>query len=81
MTSELLHMIALGRVVHPTVPSFANMFSHPDVVHVPIGDMPPLRSALVWCAGDREPRVQDFARIAAEVAGRPDDVRQGVAAR
>jgi hypothetical protein len=31
MTSELFHLIATGRAVHPTVPSFAKKFGHPDV--------------------------------------------------
>jgi hypothetical protein len=67
MTSELVHLIATGRVVHPTVPSFANMFGHPDIVHVPIADMSPLRSALVWRHGSTNPRVRAFARVAEEV--------------
>src|SRR5919107_3011366 len=71
MTSELLHLIATGRVVHPTVPSFANMFGHPDVVHVPIADLPPLRSALVWRRDNSDPRVQEFVRLAPELVPDP----------
>ncbi len=65
MTSELIHLIATGRVVHPTVPSFANMFGHPDIVYLPITDMPALRSALVWRRETADPRVHEFARVAA----------------
>jgi hypothetical protein len=67
MTSELVHLVATGRVVHPTVPSFAHMFGHPDITYVPIGDLPPLRSALVWRADNGDPRVQRFARVAEAV--------------
>ena len=67
MTSELVHLIATGRIVHPTVPSFANMFGHPDIVYVPIADLPPLCSGLVWRQGSEDKRVLDFARVAAEI--------------
>ena len=67
MTTELVHLIATGRIVHPTVPSFANMFGHPDIVYVPIADLPPLCSGLVWRQGSEDKRVLDFARVAAEI--------------
>jgi DNA-binding transcriptional LysR family regulator len=67
MTNDLVYRIATGRVVHPTVPSFANMFGHPDIVYVPIADMRPLRSALVWRRDNDDPRVREFARIADQV--------------
>jgi hypothetical protein len=73
MTNELVHWIATGRIVHPTVPSFANMFGHPDVVYVPIADMRPLQSALVWRRGTADRQVHEFAQIAEDIAGRPDD--------
>lgn len=73
MTNELVYQVATGRVVHPTVPSFANMFGHPDIVYVPIADMRPLRSALVWRRDTSDQRVRDFAEIAAEVVGHGDD--------
>ena len=76
MTSELVHLIATGRVVHPTVPSFANMFGHPDIAYVPIGDLPPLRSALVWRSDLKDLRVRAFARVAAEVVSAGSDPRQ-----
>ncbi|TCC44204.1 LysR family transcriptional regulator [Kribbella capetownensis] len=67
MTSELLYLIATGRVVHPTVPSFANMFGHPDIVYISITDLPPLRSALVWRRENTNSVLRDFADIAREV--------------
>jgi DNA-binding transcriptional LysR family regulator len=72
MTTELVHLIATGRIVHPTIPSFANMFAHPDILYVPITDLPPLRSGLVWRRGSTDQRVYDFARVAEEVVGADD---------
>jgi DNA-binding transcriptional LysR family regulator len=72
MTSELLYLVTTGRVVHPTVPSFANMFSNPDIVYVPISDLPPLRSALVWPKRNTTPLLGEFVEVAREVAS-PDD--------
>jgi DNA-binding transcriptional LysR family regulator len=39
-TSELLLNIASGRIVHPTVASFGLYLSHPEIVYLPIIDMP-----------------------------------------
>ena len=64
-TSELLMLVASGRVVHPTVESFGHHLSHPGVVYVPIDDMEPLASALVWRRGDTNP---DLAAFTAHVA-------------
>jgi DNA-binding transcriptional LysR family regulator len=81
MTNELVHQIATGRIVHPTVPSFANMFGHPDIVYVPIADMRPLRSALVWRHDTTNRQVHEFAQIAEDIAGRPDDSADPARAR
>jgi DNA-binding transcriptional LysR family regulator len=40
--------VALGEIVHPTVPSFLDHYPHPRVTSVPIDDLPPSRTALVW---------------------------------
>jgi DNA-binding transcriptional LysR family regulator len=73
MTSELLYLVATGRVVHPTVPSFANMFSHPDIVYVAISDLAPLRSALVWRRQATAPLLREFVGVAREVVGTARD--------
>jgi hypothetical protein len=39
--SELVVLIARGRVVQPTVASAATRFAHPNVICLPIADMPP----------------------------------------
>jgi hypothetical protein len=37
---------------------------------VPITDLPPLRSALIWRRGNTDPRRREFVRIARDVLGR-----------
>lgn len=60
-------LIARGTIVHPTVPSFAEYYGHPDIVHVPIGDLPPSESGLVWRRRASDPRLREFVRVAQEV--------------
>jgi DNA-binding transcriptional LysR family regulator len=67
MTSELLYLTATGKVVHPTVPSFANMFGHPDIVYISIRDLPLLRSALVWRRQNTNPLLPALADVAHDV--------------
>jgi DNA-binding transcriptional LysR family regulator len=64
---ELTTLIVRGRIVHPTVPSFAEYFGQPGVVYVPISDMPPLKSGLVWVRRPSNPRLREFIRVAREV--------------
>lgn len=68
LTSELVFRIATGRVVHPTVRSLADKLAHPDVVSVPFAAVPPVRSALVWRSGLRNPAVSQFIRIAEQMS-------------
>jgi DNA-binding transcriptional LysR family regulator len=44
--AELLYLLARGRLVHPTVAPFAEHFQHPDVVAIPLRDLPPSTCAL-----------------------------------
>jgi DNA-binding transcriptional LysR family regulator len=67
MTSELVYLLAAGKVVHPTVRSFANLCGHPDIVYIPITDLPPMRSALVWRQGPLPRRARDFLAVATDV--------------
>jgi DNA-binding transcriptional LysR family regulator len=64
---EMLIAIAAGKQVHPTVPFFLEHHAHPGVVGIPISDLPPSRTALVWLTASRSPKVQAFARAAADV--------------
>jgi DNA-binding transcriptional LysR family regulator len=44
--AELLYLLARGRLLHPTVTPFAEHFQHPDVVAIPLRDLPPSTCAL-----------------------------------
>src|SRR5919198_1542937 len=65
--NELAYLVRAGKLVHPTVASAARFWGHPDLVYVPIVDMPPLRSALVWRRGLRDPTLREFVRVAREL--------------
>jgi DNA-binding transcriptional LysR family regulator len=60
-------LIARGTIVHPTVASYADYFGHPDIVHIPINDMPPAETGLVWQRPDTDPRIQAFIDIARQI--------------
>ena len=62
--SELVILIARGRIVQPTVASAASRFAHPNIVCIPISDLPPSRTALAWRRRDSDPRLRAFIGIA-----------------
>ena len=62
--TELLLAVASGAVVQPVLAPFAATFQHPDVVYLPIRDLPPSRSVLVWRRHDRHPGLHEFLQIA-----------------
>jgi hypothetical protein len=64
---RILIMVAAGRLVHPTVPSFLDHFSHLGVVAVPIADLPLTETALVWLTDDRRAVIREFAQVARAV--------------
>ena len=61
--SEILTLVALGRIVHPTVASVP-LFERDDVVLVPIHDMLPLPLGLIWRKTHENQRIRAFARFA-----------------
>lgn len=65
--SELVTMIARGKIVHP---AFADQFADPSIRAVPIADMPRWESALVWRQGHPDRRLRDFLAVAEELLGR-----------
>jgi DNA-binding transcriptional LysR family regulator len=66
--SQLLaYEIAHGTIVHPTVSSVPDYWGHPDITYLPITDLPPAKSALVWRRRDANPRLREFIRVAREV--------------
>jgi DNA-binding transcriptional LysR family regulator len=64
---EVTALIARGRIVHPTVPSFAEYYGQPGITYVPISDMPPLQSGLLWRRRSSDPRRREFVRVTREV--------------
>ena len=63
--SELVTMIARGKIVHPTG-SLADQFAQPGIRCVPIADLPLWTSALVWRRGDSGRRLRAFVEVAEE---------------
>jgi DNA-binding transcriptional LysR family regulator len=63
---ELVVTVARGKVVHPTVTSFAQRYAHPRVRYVPIADLPPSETALVWRRRDDSPALRELIRVARE---------------
>jgi DNA-binding transcriptional LysR family regulator len=64
---ELAMLVARGRVIFPTVPSTAAHFGPPNIVLIPIVDLPPIRVVLLAMPGAWNPRLSAFVRIAREV--------------
>jgi DNA-binding transcriptional LysR family regulator len=65
--SEVLIHVALGEFVHPTVRSFLDYYGHPGVTAVPIRDLPPSQTALVWLTSNDAAKVHAFVRAASDV--------------
>jgi DNA-binding transcriptional LysR family regulator len=64
---DRITLVALGEIVHPTVPSLLRHFGHPGVVTVPLHGLPPMESALLWRRTAADPRIDAFVEIAREV--------------
>lgn len=59
-------LIRTGEAVHPTTAGVKTILG-PGIIYVPIADMPPLCSALVWPRGTTDPRRREFVRVAREI--------------
>jgi DNA-binding transcriptional LysR family regulator len=64
---EAMMRVAVGSQVHPTVPSWVEFHTHRDMVAVPIRDLPPSETALVWLAANSSALIEAFARAATDV--------------
>lgn len=64
---EVTMLVARGKIVHPTFPSFAEYFGHPSIKYIPIADMPTSKTGLVWRRRDSNPRLRAFIRVARDV--------------
>lgn len=68
--ADAMTLVAAGELVHPTVPSVLDYHRHPGLTSVPIHDLPPSETALVWLAGAASPLIEAFVRTAREVLRR-----------
>jgi DNA-binding transcriptional LysR family regulator len=66
--SELAMLVERGDVVHLTVPSMADYWG-PDIVYIPVTDLPESIEALVWLQSNTDLGLREFARIAGDVLG------------
>jgi len=55
--NEILSLVALGRIVHPTS-SDVPIFDRGDIILIPINDLPPLPLGLVWRTSQENPRIR-----------------------
>jgi DNA-binding transcriptional LysR family regulator len=65
--SEALMKVLTGEVVHPTVRSFLEYYPSAGVKAVPIRDLPPSETALVWLKSNESAKVKALARTASDV--------------
>jgi DNA-binding transcriptional LysR family regulator len=65
--AELLLLLARGRLIHPTVAPFARHFPHPDVVTIPLRDLPPSACALAWMSEHDDLARDSFIKIVEEL--------------
>jgi DNA-binding transcriptional LysR family regulator len=55
---------ATGELVHPTVPSFLAYYPQPELVAIPIRDLPPAECALVRRRANNSAKVRAFVEVA-----------------
>jgi DNA-binding transcriptional LysR family regulator len=66
---EGVMLVATGQMVHPTVASFLQHYSHDAIAAVPISDLTPSETALAWAADNRSAKIAAFAQAAADTVG------------
>jgi DNA-binding transcriptional LysR family regulator len=69
---EAVPRVATGELVHPTTQIFFEHFPHPRVVAIPIRDLAPAETVLVWLRANRSSKVAAFAQAAADVMNRDE---------
>jgi DNA-binding transcriptional LysR family regulator len=62
-----LQIVATGRAVSVTCEASSRYYARPGLAFVPITDIPPAQVVVAYHAGEGEPLVQNFVRLAAEV--------------
>jgi DNA-binding transcriptional LysR family regulator len=69
--NEILSLVALGRIVHPTS-SGVPIFNRDDIILIPITDLPPLPLGLVWVTSRDNPRIRALNETAQALATAAD---------
>jgi DNA-binding transcriptional LysR family regulator len=69
-TTEIAQAVASGAVVHITVDGPA-LFKRPDIVSIPVRDMPPMPLGLVWRRSGENQRIRALAKVAASLRPEP----------
>jgi DNA-binding transcriptional LysR family regulator len=69
---EVRLRVARGEMVHATVQSLVDHWGHPSTTFVPITDLPPSQTALVWLTANRSAKIDAFIRAAADVLARSE---------
>lgn len=64
---EAMMRVAVGAQVHPTVPSWLAFHGQPGIVAVPIRDLPPTETALVWLTAKTSAKLAALADVADDV--------------
>lgn len=64
---EALMSVTNGEMVWPTGRRLIEYYSNPRVTAVPLSDLPPLESALVWRRSDRSAMIEAFLHAARDV--------------
>jgi DNA-binding transcriptional LysR family regulator len=68
----LITLIALGRIVHPSVAG-VSVWQRDDLAQIPIRDLPPLPLGLIWHTAHENERVRALVAVARDIFA---DVRQ-----
>lgn len=63
---EIVTLVSLGRVVHPTCESVP-MYQRDDIVQIPIRDMPPAAIGPIWCTAHENARIRALVQAARNI--------------
>lgn len=65
--AEVSLRVAVGGIAHPTVPSVCEHYPHDGMTSVPIRDLKPSRTALLWLKEQHGAKHQAFAEVADDI--------------
>jgi DNA-binding transcriptional LysR family regulator len=65
--SDAMLRVATKKLMHLTVRSFLEHYRHPEIVGIPVDDLPPSETALMWLTVQESGKIRAFARAARQV--------------